>query len=246
MIYLHKILPIFVLPIMLVIIVILIGLIKNKKKLIYIAIGVLYIISTPIFSNNFFKLVEGSEYRKPISAIDSADAIVVLSGMLGINEVGDTTYIEWGDPDRFFGGLALFKAGKAQKLVFTGGKMPWDKAKRTEGEVLKEYAILNGIASENILVTKDVENTADEAVAVKELISPSKRIILVTSAYHMYRARRLFEKQGFIVIPYKVDYKTAGESAITVMDFLPSAGNLGMTETGIREIIGRLFYLVKN
>ena len=39
MIYLHKILSIFVLPIMLVIIVILIGLIKNKKKLIYIAIG---------------------------------------------------------------------------------------------------------------------------------------------------------------------------------------------------------------
>ena len=92
MIYLHKILPTFVLPIMLVILVILIGLIKKKKKLIYIAIGVLYILSTPIFSNNFFKLVEGSEYRKPISAIESADAIVVLSGMLEINEVGDSTF----------------------------------------------------------------------------------------------------------------------------------------------------------
>jgi uncharacterized SAM-binding protein YcdF (DUF218 family) len=90
---------------MLVIIVILIGLIKNKKKIIYIAIGVLYILSTPIFSNNFFKQVEGNEYRKPISAIDSADAIVVLSGMLGINEGGDSTYIEWGDPDRLFRGI---------------------------------------------------------------------------------------------------------------------------------------------
>jgi uncharacterized SAM-binding protein YcdF (DUF218 family) len=166
--------------------------------------------------------------------------------MLEINEVGDSTYVEWGDPDRFFGGIALFKAGKAQKLVFTGGKMPWNKAKKTEGEVLKEYAIAIGIASEKIFVTKDVENTADEAVAVKELISQSKRIILVTSAYHMYRAQRLFEKQGFEVVPYEVDYKSAGENAITVMDFLPSAGNLGMTETGIREIIGRFFYLVKN
>ena len=229
MIYLHKILPTFVLPIMLVIIVILIGLIKNRKKLIYFAIGLLYIISTPIFSNNFFKLVEGNEYRKPISAIDSADAIVVLSGMLEINEVGDSTYIEWGDPDRFFGGIALFKAGKAQKLVFTGGKMPWDKAKKTEGEVLKEYAISNGIASDKIFVTKDVENTADEAVAVKELISPSKRIILVTSAYHMYRAKRLFEKQGFIVIPYKLDYKVSGNNKVTFIDLIPSAMNLGLT-----------------
>jgi uncharacterized SAM-binding protein YcdF (DUF218 family) len=242
MIYLHKILPTFVLPIMLVIIVILIGLIKNKKKLIYIAIGVLYILSTPIFSNSFFKLVEGSDYKKPIIAIDSADAIVVLSGMLMINEVGDSTYIEWGDPDRFFGGIALFKAGKAQKLVFTGGKMPWDKTRKTEGDVLKEYAISNGIPPEKIFVTKDVENTADEAVAVKDLISPNKRIILITSAYHMNRAKRLFEKQGFSVIPYKLDYKTAGKIAITVMDFLPSAGNLELTETGIREFIGRIFY----
>ncbi len=245
MIYLHKILPTFVLPIMLVILIILIGLIKNKKTLIYIAIGLLYILSTPIFSNNFFKLVEGSEYRKPINAIDSADAIVVLSGMLAINELGDSIYIEWGDPDRFFGGVALFKSGKAQKLVFTGGKMPWDKVKKTEGEVLKEYAISNNIPAEKILVTKDVENTADEAVAVKELISPMKKIILVTSAFHMIRARKLFEKKGFNVIPYKVDYETSQNKVIGIMDFLPSAGNLGQTETGIREIIGRLFYLVK-
>jgi len=246
MIYLHKILPTFVLPIMLVILVILIGLIKSKKKLIYIAISVLYIISTPIFSNNFFKLVEGSEFRKPINTIDSADAIVVLSGMLEINEIGDSTYVEWGDPDRFFGGIALFKAGKAQKLVFTGGKMPWDKAKKTEGEVLKDYAISNGIPSKKIFVTKDVENTADEAVAVKELISPSKKIILVTSAYHMYRAKRLFEKQGIEVLPFKVDYKVSRKKEIVIMDLLPYAEDLKLTETGVKEIIGRIFYLVKN
>jgi uncharacterized SAM-binding protein YcdF (DUF218 family) len=165
--------------------------------------------------------------------------------MLEINEVGDSTFVEWGEPDRFFGGIALFKAGKAQKLIFTGGKMPWDKASKTEGEVLKEYAISNGVPSIKILVTKDVENTADEAVAVKELIGQNKRIILVTSAYHMYRAQQLFEKQGFIVTSYKVDYKTAGENEMTIMDFLPSAGNLELTETGVREILGRLYYLIQ-
>ena len=229
---------------MLVIIVILIGLIKNKKKLIYLTIGVLYILSTSIFSSYFFKLLEGYEYRKPISAMESADAIVVLSGMLEINEVEDSTYIEWGDPDRFFGGIALFNAGKAQKLVFTGGKMPWDKSKKTEGEVLKEYAISNSIASENIFVTKDVENTADEAVAVKQLIKPCKRIILVTSAYHMYRAKILFEREGFDVIPYKVDYKTSNIIVFNIFSFLPSSENLRTTETAFREIIGRIFYLI--
>jgi uncharacterized SAM-binding protein YcdF (DUF218 family) len=124
--------------------------------------------------------------------------------------------------------------------------MPWDKARKTEGDVLKEYAISNGISYEKILVTKDVENTADEAVAVKELIRPSKRIILVTSAYQMYREQRLFEKQGFQVITYKVDYKVARSLKTTIIDFLPDAESLKQTETGIREILGRLFYVIKS
>ena len=246
MIYLHKIIPIFVLPIMLLIIIILIGLIKNNKKIIYIALFTFYIISTPLFANKFFILLEGNEYIKPIRNIDHCDAIIVLSGMLRINELGGSTYIEWGDPDRFYGGIDLFKEGKAQKLVFTGGKIPWNKSEKNEGEVLKEFAISNGIASEKIFITKDVENTADEAVAVKQTISSNKKIILVTSAYHMYRAKRLFEKQGFDVIPFKVDYKTERNSVITIIDFLPSANNLEMTEKGVREIIGRLFYLIKD
>jgi uncharacterized SAM-binding protein YcdF (DUF218 family) len=245
MIYLHKILPLLLMPIMVVILLIVIGLYKKRNSFIYLAIALLYTLSTPIFSDAFFKLVEGDQSRKSIASIEQADAIVVLSGMLEINEVGDSTYIEWGDPDRFFGGIALFKAVKAKKLVFTGGKMPWDNAKKTEGEVLKEYAISNGIPSEKIFVTKEVENTADESVAVKELISPSKRIILVTSAYHMYRARRLFEKQGLIVIPYRVDFKSLTTDSLTFMDYLPNAESLAKTELGLRELMGRLFYWLK-
>ena len=51
--------------------------------------------------------------------------------MLAINKVGDSTYIEWGDSERFLGGVALYKADKSQRLVFTGGKMQWDKIKKT-------------------------------------------------------------------------------------------------------------------
>lgn len=82
-------------------------------------------------------------------------------------------------------------------------------------------------------------------MAVKELISPSKKIILVTSAYHMYRAKKLFEQQGFNVIAYKVDYKASRNEIKTIMDFLPSAEGLKLTETGIREIIGRIYYNIK-
>jgi hypothetical protein len=61
--------------------------------------------------------------------------------MLEINEVVDSTYLEWGDHDKCFGGIVLFKAGKAQKQVFSGGKMPWYKAKKTEEEVLRNILL---------------------------------------------------------------------------------------------------------
>ena len=48
------------------------------------------------------------------------------------------------------------------------------------------------------------------------------------------------------MVSYKVDYNSAWESEMTFMHFLTSADNLGMTETGIREIIGRIFYLLKD
>ncbi len=62
----------------------------------------------------------------------------------------------------------------------------------------------------------------------------------------MYRATRPFEKQGFEVIAYKVDYKATRSLKTTIMDFLPDSQSLRLTETGIREIIGRLFYIIKN
>jgi len=246
MIYLHKILPTFILPIMLFIIIIIVGLIKNKKKIIYWAIGIFYIISTPIFANNFFKIVEGNEYRKPISTINSADAIVVLSGMLEINEVRDSTFVEWGDPDRLFGGIALLKAGKAQKLVFTGGRKPWTKSRKTEGEVLKEFLNQFGIINKNIFVTSLVKTTEEESIAVKKLLGENKKIILVTSAFHMYRAKKLFDRVGFKVIPYKVDFKSKKSTSLTIMSFLPSSDNLNKTEIGTKELLARFIMLLKN
>ena len=122
MIYFHKILPLLLMPIMIVILLIAVGLYKKRNSFIYLAIALLYTLSTPIFSNAFLKLVEGRQYRKSIVSIEQVDAIVVLSGMLSFHEMDTKEYVEWSDPDRFFEGIALMKAGKAPNLIFTGPK----------------------------------------------------------------------------------------------------------------------------
>ena len=229
---------------MVLILLIVIGLYKKRNSLIYLAIALLYTLSTPIFSDAFFKLVEGEQHRKSIVSIEQADAIVVLSGMLSLHEIDGKEYVEWGDPDRFFEGIALMKAGKAPNLIFTGAKMPWGRSSRTEGAVLTYYAIQYGIPSNQIFVSDLVTNTADEAVAVKKMALGNK-IILVTSAFHMPRAQMLFDNEGIEVVSYPVDFKSLTTDSLTFMDYLPNGQSLAKTELGLRELMGRLYYWLK-
>jgi uncharacterized SAM-binding protein YcdF (DUF218 family) len=244
MIYLNKILPVFVMPIMLIIYLLIFGLWKKKRWPIYTAMICLYVFSTPIFAGNFFKFIEGTEPRKTPKDMPNAEAIVVLSGM--INQVKSTNgvYPEWGDPDRFFAGIDLYKSGKAPKIIFTNGKLPWENSKNTEGDILKQFALGYGVPDSAILLTGNVENTADEAKAVGKLMGKWKRIILVTSAYHMPRAKQNFESQDFIVQPFKVDFKVDHLNGLTLMDFLPNAESFRLLNVGYRELIGRVIYYI--
>ena len=70
------------------------------------------------------------------------------------------------------------------------------------------------------------------------------RIILVTSAFHMPRAKMLFERQGFEVEPFPVDFRVSDRQRTTILSFLPKAEYLEDSETAMREGMGVLYYLV--
>ena len=195
MIFLHKILPLFVMPIFLFLIIITISVYKGFRKIIYFSVFIFYVLSTSVFSNFIMKKVEGKYYYPNLKEVSKADAIVVLSGMMRINEFENNHIIEWGDIDRFFKSIELYFSKKSDTIIFTGGKSPYNITKISEGDILKQYAIKFGVNKDDILVTKQVLNTSDESIAVKNLIGIEKSIILVTSAFHMKRAKSLFEKK---------------------------------------------------
>tara|TARA_B110000003_G_C16255719_1_gene380908 strand:- start:10 stop:585 length:576 start_codon:yes stop_codon:yes gene_type:complete len=190
------------------------------------------------------KQVEGEYEFGKFENQNKADAIVVLSGIMRINEFENEYKIEWGDTDRFFKGIELYNFNKSNIIVFTGGKSPYNKTKKSEGDILKEYAIKFGVKEEDILITKEVLNTSDESYAVTDLIGNKRTIILITSAFHMSRAKSLFEKQGHIVIPYKVDFKTPPKLSWNFIDFIASSGGLRKTEIALREVLGQLYYRI--
>ena len=69
-------------------------------------------------------------------------------------------------------------------------------------------------------------------------------VILVTSSFHLPRARLLFERAGVRVHPYPVDFKATGRSK-DWLSLIPSANAFMKTSSGLREYIGRIYYLLK-
>ncbi len=128
----------------------------------------------------------------------------------------------------------------------------WAAKCQAEGEVLISYAKALGVPSKALRTTGLVVNTAEEAQAVTTLLgrqvidgnglAQSTKVLLVTSAYHMPRAQRLFERAGLTVIAYPVDFQVNTSRTLSVMDFVPSARAFKKTEMAWRESIGRVYY----
>jgi uncharacterized SAM-binding protein YcdF (DUF218 family) len=244
-IYLHKILPIVISPLFLFIVLTLFYAIRYRLKVLFVSAIALSILSTPITAQFLWEKLESDYTLKPANSIMKSDAIVVLSGNGSIVNTEEGPIFQWGDPDRFFGGIDLFKENKAPTLIFTGGQLPWDVGDKTEGDYLKGEAILQGVPEEHIFVTRAVQNTAQEADAVKALLNDeNSKIILVTSAFHMSRASKLFETTNLNVIPFPVDFKSANKKR-SIMSFIPSTGGLDGTFSALREFLGRFYYRIK-
>ena len=223
---------------------------RKKVKFIYSALIFLIIFSNGLFADILWRLLEHPWKRLDYSLVTPSDGIVVLSGGRHLPP-RNTKIIEWSDPDRFHSGIALYKANKSNRLIFTGGINPFTSDLPPEGEIYIKEAISMGLPKNDLFTTYPVNNTFQEAKAIKKLLDDElpliqKKIILVTSAFHMKRAKKVFENEGIIVQPYPVDFKVGNKSFFSSLrnplKWVPSSTYLYKSSKAIREIIGRIIY----
>lgn len=244
--FLHKLLPVFLLPIGLTLLLLLAGLMLRNRKILLSAFLLLYVSSLPVVGRNLLKLLEDTYPEISAEQSPAADAAVVLGGMLA-EPHQDAEGIEWNQHvDRFEAGLRLVRAGKVRQLVLTGGRTPWQARQLTEGQLLRREALARGVPAEAIRVTPEVGNTAAEAAAVAAMAQAEEwgKIILITTGWHMPRAAALFREQGLNIVPFPVDFSASHGHRTTLLDFVPSADALKETEIALRECYGRLYYFI--
>lgn len=245
MIYFHKILPLMVSPLFVITLLLLWGLISRSYRICFAAIVILVTCSVPIFSNKLIFYLEREYKLAHPSTVEKANAIVVLSGMVRAIETNDGFQFEFSEAsDRIFAGIELFEEKKSPVIILTQGKLPWSVGV-SEGEHLRNLAIKMGVPPDNIILTEMVQNTDQEAKSVKKIVSGlDHSVLLVTSAFHMPRAKKVFEAADIKVIPFPVDFLTSADT-VTIIDFIPSAYGFYNTSFFVREMIGRAYYRLK-
>ena len=242
---LHRTLPLFALPLGFSLLCMAAALRWRRKVLVAAPLVLLTVFSLPVVSDVLMHLLEDRFPRVPTAACPTADAIFPLGGMLGVRgRPGDPVELKESGA-RFERGLELYFARRAPTLLLSGA---WNSLPGvpSEGELLRGVAIARGVPASAIVVTPIVPNTEAEAVVLRDLAAARgwKRVIVVTSAFHMFRAARLFRKCGVEIVPVPADFRAKPPSAIQVFDFLPGAEALFRSEIALHEYLGVLFYSV--
>jgi len=101
------------------------------------------------------------------------------------------------------------------------------------------------LSQKQILIDDASRNTYENAVMTAKLLEnrKMKKLLLVTSAFHMFRARGCFKKVGLDVDIYPVDYM-AGNMENDFRSFLPASVSLAKANLVIHELIGIFIYSI--
>ena len=205
-------------------------------------------------------LVDG---RVPmVETFPEADAIVLLGGSMGI-ETNLSSYAEmWPSADRVWQTARLYKAGKAPKVIATSGRVV-----ETTFPLLKEF----GIPEAALMKVDDARNTEEEARSIGKMLrrsvrveelgvgesnspthpltqSPTSRpkVLLVTSAWHMKRARLMFEKYApsveVVCAPADFENSIVAARPFSFSVFLPDPGAFMGNSVALHEWVGIMGY----
>jgi uncharacterized SAM-binding protein YcdF (DUF218 family) len=238
--FFNKLLPAFVLPIGIVTILLLLAAWKKWRWVGIAAIVVLLGSSTGVVANALLRPLENLYPARSIASVPVVDAVLVLGGIMSpVKEPGLTP--EWSESvERFQAGVEIVRREKARLLLFTGD------ARGSEGSALQREAVERGLPREQIAVIGAVGNTADEAEQLRRYAAQHgiKRVLLVTSAWHMPRSMQLFKRAGVEIIAFPVDYRALPNHGLPYLDWIPTASSLEKTELALRERYGMAFYTV--
>lgn len=208
-------------------------------------IGIL-VVSTNRGSAALIAPLEDAFAQASIQSAPEADAIVVLGGMSDplTARLEGPEFLD--SVDRIIQAERLWRRGKAPIVVISGGSGLLLQRGEPEAQTLQRWLLERGLPPAAIVVEDRSRNTAENAIETAQIAKQRgwRRVILVTSAFHMYRAERCFRKAGLEVLPFPTDYYRS-VIAPGPEGYMPAPGALSLATVAIKEYAGIVAYWLR-
>ncbi|MDP3895850.1 MAG: YdcF family protein [Mesorhizobium sp.] len=153
-------------------------------------------------------------FARPAVMPGQVGGIIVLGGGFegAINRVRGGYELNSGG-DRYVEAAILARRFPQARVVVTGGSGALLLDGEGDGDTAPRLLTALGVEPARLVMEGRSRNTFENAVYSKEMLhpQPGQTWLLVTSAFHMPRSIGLFRKAGFDVVPWPVDYRTAGD-----------------------------------
>ena len=252
--YLLKILNFFINPLYILFLIILIQLFliffTESKKLV-ISFSKLFLILFFFFGysplNNFF-LSKIEDYIQPSKyPIQQLTGLVVLGGSFeaGLESKERNQVFLNSSAERLTKALEIYKKNPRILILFSGFSNSIKPQGWSETDMAKKFFLDQGVRIDNLIFENQSRNTFENIKYSKDIIANYKGTWgLVTSANHMPRSFFAFKKQGLILEPIHVDYKT-GTSRMFWINFDISSG-LRNWSIVLHELVGISYYRLTN
>ena len=206
------------------------------KWLVFAGVLVLVVFSLPFFPDFMLKKLE-SQYRPMSVAPQNIGSVVVLgAGNGGYPHYPANDKLSAASLARLIEGIRIHKHIANSMLVLSGGRV---FGSPPDADAMNNVASMLGVTPVEIKIENGSEDTFQEAINLKKIVG-TKPFVLVTSAYHMPRAMRLFQHQGMHPIPAPTEFLLA-KRRYTIKQYFPNATNLVYSDIAIHEFLGLLW-----
>jgi uncharacterized SAM-binding protein YcdF (DUF218 family) len=220
---------------------------KVARVLLIVAITILWLSSTPLFSSYLIASLERKYLPTHVANSPNADAIVVLGAAVGAAEAPRLDLDLSEASDRIRHAAKLYNADKAPTVISVGGGVRMFKDIESEADSM--VILLNewGVPSDAIITEPLSLNTRQNAVNTKRLLENKDigSVLLVTSAMHMPRALATFRSAGINTIPSPTDFFIVNRDEFSIRELLPDPSALGGATVALKEYLGFLYYRLR-
>ncbi len=219
---------------------------QSAKSHVIKVLLILFIAGNNVLANELLLLWETPISKNKVHVDSNCPKTAVVLGGFGNYNIDQDWYRLNDASERLLTGMEGLVNERFDQVILSGGNSNiFDKRYFDATNAIK-YLSRFKIDTTKVIIDNNARNTIENAYFTKLILDSlkiNKPVLLITSATHMPRSIKCYEKYNIPIIPYPVQHLGNSDRRYNIQSFLiPSSNAMEKTQNLLHEWVGYLVY----